>query len=162
MSNPVTEFLNFEKQAGWGEFAGQAAVTAGLIGVGHIADEVYSRVNSAVGRAHGFKLMMEYNPELAKEDRNKIQTLYNTLHNVSPSLARDPLVANSWVKRMMYQDEYVDPKILSDLATAEQRMGQAAGYGNRFSGMMEEGVKSTIGGKQFPWMPPSPVGRGRP
>lgn len=156
MRDPVTEFLDFEKQAGWGEFAGQAAVTAGLIGVGHVADEVYSRISNSIGKAQGFKRMLEHNPELAKEDRVKVQTLYNTLHNVSPSLARDPLVANSWVKRMMYQDEYVDPKTLSDLATAEQRMGQAAGYGARFSGMMEEGVKSTIGGKQFPWMPRHP------
>ena len=161
MSNPVTEFLNFEKHGAdprWAEFAGQAAITAGLIGAGHVADDVYGLIRNAIGKSRGFKGMMEYNPELAKEDRVKVQTLYNTLHHVSPSLARDPVVANSWVKRMMYQDEYVDPKILSDLATAEQRMGQASGYEARFSGMMQEGVKSTIGGGTLPWSP----SKGRP
>lgn len=120
MRDPVTEFLNFEKQAsGWGEFGTQVGIAAGLAVGSKVVEDVYHRVSGAIDRSNNFKNMMEFNPELKKEDRTKVQAIFNTLHNASPSLARDPLVANSWVKRMMYQDEYIDPRTLSDLAATE-------------------------------------------
>lgn len=142
MKNPVDEFLELDKNAAsWGEFGGQLALGAGVAAVGALANEVYRGVSNAVGRSRGFKSMMAYNPSLEKEDRVRVQNLYNTLHNVSPDLARDPLVANSWVKRMMYQDEYVDPRTMSDLAAAQQRIGQSRGYGLDFQSAGMEALK---------------------
>lgn len=124
MGNPITEFLEMDKQAGaWGDYAVRAGATAATIGAGLLANEAYDAVKSSISRSRGFKNMLEFNPALKKQDRKKVQAMYNTLHNVSPDLAKDPLVANSWVKRMAYQDEYVDPKTMSDLATAQSRMG---------------------------------------
>jgi len=159
MSDPVTEFLELEKRGGaLGQFGGQLALATGTIAAGALANEVYRGIKNAVGRSRGFRQMMEYNPELAKEDRAKVQMIFNTLHNVSPDLAKDPLVANSWVKRMMYQDEYIDPKTMSDLATAQQRMGQSRGYGLDFANIAMEGVRgsATPGGIS----PFAPHGRG--
>lgn len=127
MGNPVTEFLEIEKKGSWGQFAKQVGLAAGTVAGTALAAEVYQGIRGAVSRSQGFKRMMAYNPELEKEDRNKVQTIFNTLNNVAPDLARDPLVASSWVKQMMYQQEYVDPRVLSDLATAQSRMGQSKG-----------------------------------
>lgn len=138
MGDPITEFLEMDKQAGtFGDFAIRAAATGATIGAGLLANEAYDAVKSSVSRSRGFKHMLDYNPALKKQDRKKVHAIYNTLHNVSPDLAKDPLVANSWVKRMMYQDEYVDPKTMSDLATAQSRMG----FGRKapdFAGMVSQ------------------------
>jgi hypothetical protein len=66
--------------------------------------------------------MVKHNPQLAKKNKKEVQTLYTTLHNISPDLAKDPVVANSWVNRMMYTDSYVDPKTISDLTSAQSKM----------------------------------------
>ena len=140
--NPVTDYLEeygrgpmrdeLEKQAGFGDwYRKQAPVTrrviegAGLFVAGQLASEAYGGIRGAVQKAHGFRSMLKHNPALEKHDRKKVHAIYSTLHNVSPDLAKDPVVASSWVNRMMYQDEYVDPRTMSDLATAQQRMSQS-------------------------------------
>jgi hypothetical protein len=142
MSDPIKDYLaeyghgpvrdEMEKEAGFGQWYGkQAPITrrlmegAGLFVAGQLAAEAYGGIRGAVQKAHGFKSMIKHNPSLAKHDRKKVQAIYNTLHNVSPDLAKDPVVSSSWVNRMMYQDEYVDPRTMSDLATAQQRMSQS-------------------------------------
>lgn len=151
MRDPVEEFLEIEKQAAidprWGQFGGQLALAAGTMAAGSLVGEVYRGVRNAITRSTNFKRMMAYNPALEKEDRTRVQTIFNTLHNVSPDLAKDPLVANSWVKRMMYQDEYVDPKTLSDLATAQQRMVQAGEQSFGLSPAIMKGLEAS------PFMP---------
>jgi hypothetical protein len=129
MSNPIKEFLEMEKEAGiaqWWEkqpeLLQRGAIAAGTFVAATAANEAYGAIKDAITRARGFKALMAHNPELAKQDRLKVQKLYNTLHTVSPDLAQDPLVANSWVNRMMYQEEYIDPKTLSDLAKAQGDM----------------------------------------
>lgn len=147
MSNPIKEFLQMEKVAAapgwasaakaekelnvmsgkmnWGDLARRGAIAAGTFAVATGANEAYSAIKDAIGRSRGFKALMAHNPALAKQDAAKVHGIYNTLYQVSPDLARDPLVANSWVNRMMYQDEYVDPKTMSDLATAQDKMTSA-------------------------------------
>lgn len=141
-TNPVTDYLaeygqsplrdGLEKQAGFGQwYSKQAPITrrviegAGVFAATQLAAEAYGGIRGAVQKAHGFRSMLKHNPALEKHDRKKVHAIYNTLHNVSPDLARDPVVASSWVNRMMYQDEYVDPRTMSDLATAQQRMSQS-------------------------------------
>lgn len=141
MTNPVLEYvaeygstsqreeLTKEAAGGVGKwwskqspFTRKVVGGAGLFLAGQAAAEAYGGVKGAVQKSYGFRSMMKHNPGLAKEDKKKVHALYNTLYNVSPDLAKDPIVSNSWVTRMMYQDEYVDPKTMQDLATAQQRM----------------------------------------
>lgn len=152
MSNPVTEFLELEKQGDWRQFGGQMALAAGTVAAGALMNEAVSAVRGAVRKSHNFKAMMAHNPGLEKEDRARVQGLFNTLHNVSPDLAADPVVANSWVKRMMYQDEYVDPRMLSDLATAQNRMRPDT-KGLDFVNIAQEGVRAGISSGAAPWTP---------
>jgi hypothetical protein len=134
MSNPIDEFLNHgkEKTAGFANFwskiptIGQAAIlgvagTAGTIAL----NEGYAAVKGAIQKSQGFKGMMKYAPQLAKEDRSKVQAIYNTLNTVSPDLSVDPIIASSWVTRMLHQDQYVDPKTVADLAAAQANIAKA-------------------------------------
>ena len=138
MSNPVEEFLQLEKKGSWQDVAGRAGAAGATIAAGLLANEAYSAIKGAIGRSRGFKAMMNYNPKLEKQDRTRVQTIYNTLYNASPDLAKDPLVANSWVNRMMYQEEYVDPKTMSDLTASQKNIAQAAARGPDFVKMFQD------------------------
>jgi len=126
MSNPINDFLadeDLEKRAaGWGSFGREMAVSVAapvaLLGM----TEAYRAIKNHIGRERGFKGMLAYNPELTREPAERVRTLFNTLHNASPTLAQDPVVASSWVKRTMYQDEYIDPRTMADIAGAEDKM----------------------------------------
>ena len=145
MGNPVDDFLEMEKKgANWGDAFARVGATAATVGAGIVANEVYGAVKGAISKSRGFKAMMNYNPKLQKQDRAKVQAIYNTLHNASPDLARDPLVANSWVNRMMYQDEYIDPKTMSDLTSAQKNISQARKMPDFAQAMMTASVPETF------------------
>lgn len=150
--NPVVEFLvseGLEKEAGLGSWmkanpAAASAVT--LVGAPlalMAAQEGFHEVKGLINRSRGFKRMMTYNPKLKQMPATKVKALYGTLHNVAPDLAKDPVVASSWVNRMAYHDEYVDPKTLSDLGAAQQRIGR---QGLEFPiGQVTAGLANQIG-----------------
>lgn len=166
MSDPIKDYLaeyghgpirdEMEKEAGFGKwYSKQAPITrrviegAGMFVAGQLGSMAYEGIRGAVQKSHGFRSMIKHNPSLAKHDRKKVQAIYNTLHNVSPDLAKDPVVSSSWVNRMMYQDEYVDPRTMSDLATAQQRMSQNSGFDPyKFSRVMSDarGAPDLFGG----------------
>lgn len=133
--NPVEEFLEFDRSGGMEKTANPAASWAtrhplaatAITGVATplalmAAHEGYQEVKGMIGRARGFKRMMDYNPGLKKLPAAKTKAMFNTLHNAAPDLAKDPVVASSWVNRMALQDEYVDPRTLADLGSAQQKV----------------------------------------
>jgi hypothetical protein len=134
MPNPVEEFLAYQgldKEAqgiaGWA--AKHPVAATAISGVAAplalmAAQESYQEIKGLVGRARGYKNMLAYNPKLKKMPAGKTKALFNTLHNAAPDLARDPVVASSFVNRMAYQDEYVDPRTLADLGSAQQRISR--------------------------------------
>jgi len=142
--NPIDRFLSNEpeeqvKTAGfWGSLgkfveknqgvtaaALTVAAPAVVLGVQH----GLGQLKQVVDRSRGFKAMMASGgQELQDMPAARAKSLYNTLHVVAPTLAQDPNIAKSWVKRMAYQEEYVDPKTLSDLATAESRLAKGLEY----------------------------------
>lgn len=147
--NPIEEYLvdqDLVKEAfnpgSW--TPGQQLAATAITGVATplalmAAHEGYQEVKGMIGRARGYRNMLEYNPKLQKMDAKKTKALFNTLHNAAPDLARDPVVASSWVNRMAYQDEYVDPRTLADLGSAQQRIahkGLELPVGQITSGMM--------------------------
>ena len=123
--NPVDEFLEgeapIEKQAfNKAEFAAQAALAIGAPIVLGGAALGYQEIKGMINRSRGFKGMMAYNPSLAKLPAKETKAMFNTLHNVAPNLAQDPAVASSWVNRMAEQSNYVDPRTLADLGSAQR------------------------------------------
>jgi len=154
MTDPLTEFLEHEgvtKEAGLAQtwerlpsLARAAIGTAGVFAAGRVADEAYSAAKDAIGKSIGFRRVMKYNPALEKMDRSKVKTIFNTLHNVSPDLAGDPIVANPWINRMTYQEDYVDPRTLSDLATAQERMRKKDQGRGGFMNLMQQATLAAV------------------
>lgn len=127
--NPIEAFLTHDESLGVEKTAvdwRSAAVTAGIGVAAPLAamavHEGYQEVRGMVGRARGFKRMMEHNPGLKKLPANKTRAMFNTLHNAAPDLAKDPVVASSWVNRMALHDDYVDPRTMADLGSAQQKI----------------------------------------
>lgn len=134
--NPVDEFLVYdkgmEKEAmsegaksaflkalGYG--AGTTAAIAGTAIVTGAAQDVLDMARNSVSRSIGFRDMIKENPGIGKLDRKQTKAYYNTLHRFSPEMARDPVVAASWVKRMGEFD-YVDPGTIQQLVSTSERM----------------------------------------
>ena len=80
-----------------------AAVTP-IIGAGVDAGIGQVRkMMTARHKAKAYKGMLKENPILAKKPPKQTQKFFNTLYNSNPELARDPLVASSWVHTQMEQ-----------------------------------------------------------
>lgn len=76
---------------------GVAAVGGTLAG----GIEGYKAVKEKFTKTRDYKNMLEANPELKKMDAASTQMIYNSLRSTAPSLAGDPLVAGSFVRRVM-------------------------------------------------------------
>ena len=115
MGNPVENFL---KEAGFfsnmvegmggkqvGGFSGAigsqiptsvaaAAVTGAAMGVAKGYEAIRDRIN----KTRDFKNMLQATPDLRHFDAGHTQMMYNSLRMLAPTLARDPLVAGSFVR----------------------------------------------------------------
>lgn len=91
-----------------------AAAAGALIGGAHL----YHRAREALDYRNDFSDMMDTHPSLWDEDQDTVTTRFNTLHNLAPTLASDPLVAGSIVKQWI---EYpvLTAATLKDVAKAE-------------------------------------------
>lgn len=132
--NPVEEFLSdesdgVEKTAGFWKAMKEPMKQVGIAAGGTLASAVamggaalgYKAIQDSIQKSRGFKSMLQENPNLRKMDRSKVQRMYNTLYHVSPMAATDPMISGSWTKRMIHNEEYIDPQTVQTLATAEQR-----------------------------------------
>jgi hypothetical protein len=132
----IRQFLEYdgmiEKQAkgpiGWGEAAQKAAImTAGTLATYGIMEAV-SAAKNAVNRSRGFKEMIAVNPELRDMDAEGVKAMYSMMHKTAPTLAMNPYIAGGFVKRIEHGKNWLDPRIVSDLAETEAKM-QRVGYG---------------------------------
>lgn len=101
-------------------------IQRGVMGAGALigslaVNEGYKAISGAIQKSRGFQQMVDNNPAIAKMDRGKVQQMYNTLHHLSPTMATDPLIAGSFIKRMDGLADYLDPKTLTDIASVEER-----------------------------------------
>jgi hypothetical protein len=110
MSNPLEEFLGMqEKQASfWSNFgkavAGGAAAAVGATGVaaaGMGLSRAFGAAAERADKARDYKAMMAAHPSLRKEPAGQVQMVYNSLRNMAPDMANDPLVAGSFVRNTM-------------------------------------------------------------
>lgn len=107
---------------GLGQLAAGAAMTAGAYG----ASKAIQAATSAINRGRGYKRMMEIHPDLADRDEQQVKGMYNLLHKASPTMAMNPYVAGGFIRRTEHASNYVDPKMVSDLAGAEANIQRSA------------------------------------
>lgn len=144
MGNPIEDFMQV-KQAGQlslpgmgrsaGEFArstggrigaeipkaiGGAVAGLGVAAAGAAAGKIYE----ALTKRRDFKAMLEHNPQLADahaQDPKGFNQLYSTLRTMNPEFARDPLVAGSYMDRMVQNPSGIGG-MATELLGARDRM----------------------------------------
>jgi hypothetical protein len=137
MSDPVSEFLELEKTGQipaptgfMGNVGRQVAgnlsnvgtqVAAGVITAGVLwgGAKAIQAATQAVNRSRGYKAMLKLNPDLGERDQESVKGTYNMMYHAAPSLAMNPYVAGGFIRRTEHATKYVDPKMISDLASAE-------------------------------------------
>jgi hypothetical protein len=79
-----------------------AMLAAPLIGAGVGALELRHRASqAAVQKATAYREMMDLHPHLERRDPGEVNRIYNSLYNVSPTMAVDPMVAGAWVDNVI-------------------------------------------------------------
>lgn len=78
-----------------------AAITAGAAAIATGASKGVGAIQERFGKARDYKAMLQVHPSLADKDPGQTQLYYNSLRRMAPSLAKDPLVAGSFVRNMM-------------------------------------------------------------
>ena len=100
---------------------GAAASAVG--GLGAAGAYGASRLAEPVKKKWGMKKMYEENPWLKKEDKRTVKKFYNTMFRFSPSIAMDPVVAGSVMRRQLeYKDVGVQPSDVKSLTDVEDAM----------------------------------------
>lgn len=81
-----------------------AAIAAPIVGLGvNAIARRRDAARSVQERAAAYKSMLEITPRLQQHDPVLVNRVYNSMHNVNPTLARDPLVAGAWVDNVLEQ-----------------------------------------------------------
>lgn len=78
------------------------------IGVSALADRA-GQHNQSKQLAQSYRTMLDYHPVLKKRDPVMVQRVFNSLKNVNPQLARDPMVAGAWVHNVIETGSELGP-----------------------------------------------------
>jgi hypothetical protein len=112
MANPVDEFLKSAAIPGqpgfWGRvgqgFAEQgpkALVGAGIAAAGAAFASGGKWIRDRITKARDYRAVIAANPHLKKFDAGQTQMVYNSLRTMSPIMARDPIVAGSFIRQTL-------------------------------------------------------------
>ncbi len=101
----------------------------------------------AMQRSGAFKRMLVKSPDLAELPTERVRAQFNTLYGFSPSAAKSPLVAGSWLRQInahsMEGKEYMPPETLRDLVAVEKSVSdiRTRGIGRTIA---QEAIKSLL------------------
>lgn len=145
--NPVTEFLALkEKKAGWlkdmghafktglsgkaiGHYLAPAVASAGVAAAGLGIRAGYEAIRDKLNKRRDYKSMIDANPALRGMDAKKVDMVYNSLRRLSPTMARDPLIAGSFVRKTIElapeSGISIDPLTAKTIAEAQKNIAQA-------------------------------------
>ena len=89
-----------------GEFAKQPVFMSMLAApiIGGLAGAVESQLHQARQsklKAQSYKTMLELHPHLRQRNQGEVHRIYSSLHNASPAMASDPMVAGAWVDNIV-------------------------------------------------------------
>ena len=117
-----------------------AAAVVGLgVGAGYSgASFGAKKIQEHFGKQRDFKAMIEANPNLGKMDAGKVQMTYNSLRKMAPSLASDPLMAGSFVRKTLEMSDppYVDPQTMKMLSDTQKNISTSRGGSNPYRDML--------------------------
>lgn len=116
---------------------GAAALTAGIRGT----DAAIDAVRNPLQKRKAFNNMIEDNPSLAQEDKKDMGRIFNTLYSFNPKMAKDPLVAGSFMRRsLQFRDEGIQPQDVKTLAEIKKLQGDASNKESLLQAMMGAGL----------------------
>jgi len=131
LSRRVADLSTGEKVLGLG--LGAAGLTAGIRG----ADAAIDSIGGPIRQRKAFNAMMDENPNLKKEDQGDVKKIFRTLHTFNPDMAKDPLVAGSFMRRsLQYKDEGIQPQDVKTLAEINKMRSDSRGKESLLQAMM--------------------------
>jgi hypothetical protein len=115
MGNALDDFLAFqEKTAFSNPFSGmggqmkdhatRAAATGAVTAAGAGLGAAVQHIFNAATKARDHRTMLEHNPDLEdalRENPKRFNQMFTTLRNANPSFSRDPIIAGTYMRRMM-------------------------------------------------------------
>ena len=89
----------------------QAIAAGAVAGAGAGLYKGFEALRSRLTKSRDFKAMLQATPDLREYDAGQTQMVYNSLRSLAPSLARDPLIAGSFVHGMLTHPGATGPMI---------------------------------------------------
>jgi hypothetical protein len=138
-----------ETGKGFGSMMGGAAKKglalggAGLIigGGAAGAQALGSAIHNKATSGRRFDAMLEHYPTLKKHNRKALKQRWKTLNRFSPALAKDPLIAGTFLKRTMELGGDIDIKTIGEIAKARKDLSSGkGGVGDAFTQSMIKGL----------------------
>jgi len=115
MSNPIDEFLELKKTAGFVDMAGRlgrnagknvmigGAMAAGGVGIAGVTAAAGKMFN-AITKKRDFDNMLEANPHLQvalERDPEGFNNMFTSIRSMAPEFTRDPMVAGAFMNEAM-------------------------------------------------------------
>lgn len=142
--NPLDEYFMEKDAFNFGATAQQAGRGAASIAGSDVAKGIATSVGamalmgagvpaaqkiwSAVTRRGDFKEMMQVNPDLREvqsEDPRFFNNAYNSLRKVNPTFGSDPIIAGSYMKKMMANKDAAGLTLASSVKAPEAGFGKS-------------------------------------
>jgi hypothetical protein len=102
----------------WGPLAATGVGVA--LGAGQ---NVVERIQASRAKARGYKEMLDLHPHLRKHrNQDQVRRIYQSLHNINPTLAKDPTVAGAWVDNVVEQNRAFGDQSNQALLSAVKEM----------------------------------------
>lgn len=121
-------------------------VAAPAVGAGiNAAVDYKSRLRGAKEKTIAYHSMLDLHPHLKKRDSAEVSRIYNSLHNVNPTLARDPLVAGAWVDNIIESKDQFGGSHQAVLTAVKD----LSGIRNQLSGAMRNESGQSSAGHRF-------------
>jgi hypothetical protein len=77
-------------------------MAAPIVAGGYNSFEAHrQKKQDTANKAQAFREMIQLHPHLRQRDPSEVARVYSSIHNVSPTMARDPLVAGAWVDNVL-------------------------------------------------------------
>ena len=161
--NPVIEFLTMkEKRAGFfgslkralggealGHYMAPAVASAGVAAAGLGLKAGYDLIREKLTKQRDYKAMVEANPALRGMSARQVNMVYGSLRRLSPTMARDPLIAGSFVRKTIElapeSGLSIDPLTAKTIAETQKNISQAKSSKTSVYEAMLSGL-----GKQMP------------
>lgn len=112
-----------------GQGIGGAAAASLIAAGGYGVSKGFGAIRERITKPRDYKAMLGANPVLSKYDAGQVQMVYNSLRSQSPSMAKDPLIAGSFVHKTLNlapeEGPFVDPQTVKMLAETQRNLSQA-------------------------------------